>query len=144
MDVATAFVNGSLMEEISRDIQGYSENNKKSCLQMQTSIYGLKQASRCWFNAMHSFLKELEYKQCNSGACLYTKQVGANFVIIALFVDDLLIASNSEQMLQNEKKLLGGKFEMKDLGEAHYILGIQIIRDRSNKCLMLHQSKYLR
>ena len=64
-------------------------------------------------------------------------------MIIVLFVDDLLIASKNEHMLQNEKKLLRGKFEMKDLGEVHYILGTQIIRDRSKKCIMLHQSKYL-
>ena len=64
-------------------------------------------------------------------------------MIMVLFVDDLLIASKNEQMLQNEKKLLGGKFEMKDLREAHYILEIQIMRDRNKKRIMLHQSKYL-
>ena len=127
-----------------RQPEGYAEKNKENLVcKLQKSIYGLKQASRCWFNTMHRFLKELEYRQCSSDACLYTKQVGANFVIIVLFVDDLLIASNNEQMLQKEKKLLGGIFEMKNLGEAHYILGIQIIRDRSKKCTMLHQSKYL-
>ena len=58
---------------------------------------------------------------------------------IALFVDDLLIASNTKQMLQNEKRSLESKFEMKDLGEAHYIIKC----DRSRKRILLHQSKYL-
>ena len=145
MDVATAFLNGTLKEEIfMKQPEGYAKKNKENLVcKLQKSIYGLKQASRCWYNTMHNFLKELDYKQCSSDTCLYTKQVGANFVIIALFVDDLLIASNNMQLLQNEKRLLSGKFEMKDLGEAHYILGIQIKRDRSKKLTMLHQSKYL-
>ena len=104
MDVATAFLNGTLKEEIfMKQPEGYAEKNKENLVcKLQKSIYGLKQASRCWYNTMHNFLKELDYKQCSFDTCLYTKQVGANFVIIALFVDDLLIASNNMQLLQNE------------------------------------------
>lgn len=71
------------------------------------------------------------------------KRVEANFVYIAVYVDDLLIAANSIQMLNTEKKLLQNRFKTKDLGEAHYCLGIQIQRDRSKKQMLSHQTKHL-
>ena len=64
-------------------------------------------------------------------------------MIISLFVDDLLLACNSVQMLKKEKEELQKRFCMKDLGEVHYLLGIQIERDRANKKMLLHQEKYL-
>eukprot|EP00794_Sanderia_malayensis_P015600 gene15600-biopygen13309 len=64
-------------------------------------------------------------------------------LIIALYVDDMLIASNSKKMLRKEKEALKDRFKMKDLGEAHYCLGIQIMRDKANKKMLLHQKRYL-
>ena len=57
---------------------------------------------------------------------------------IAVYVDDILIASNSIMMLQDEKKLLLERFNTEDLGEAHYCLGIQIQRNREQKQTFLH------
>ena len=83
MDVATAFLNGSLKEEIfMRQPEGYAEKNKENpTCKLQKSIYGLKQASRCWFNTMHSFLKELEYKQCSSDTLSLNNANGADFTL---------------------------------------------------------------
>ena len=55
------------------------------------------------------------------------------FLLIALYVDDLIPASNSKSMLHREKAALQQRFEMKDLGEVHYCLGIQVERDKDNK-----------
>ena len=62
---------------------------------------------------------------------------------IALYVDDLIPASNSKSMLHGEKAALQQRFEMKDLGEVHYCLGIQVKRDKDNKRMKLHQAQYL-
>eukprot|EP00794_Sanderia_malayensis_P003564 gene3564-biopygen3051 len=145
MDVQTAFLNGELREEIYMDQpEGFLEDGKENLVcKLNKSLYGLKQASRCWFTTMDTFLKEKGYEQSKSDNCLYIKRVGEEFIIISLFVDDLLLACNSVQMLEKEKKELQKRFCMKDLGEVHYLLGIQIERDRARKKMLLHQAKYL-
>ena len=88
-------------------------------------------------------MKNNDYEQCQVDSCLYVKRVGAEFIIIALYVDDMLLACSSKQLLQNEKEALQKRFCMKDLGEARYCLGIQKERKRAEKRMLLHQSTYL-
>eukprot|EP00795_Rhopilema_esculentum_P014459 gene14460-biopygen4243 len=130
MDVQTAFLNGELEEEIYMlQPEGYKEKGKENFVcKLNKSIYGLKQASRCWFKTMDAYMKNNDYEQCQADSCLYVKRVGAEFIIIALYVDDMLLACSSKQLLQNEKEALQKRFCMKDLGEARYCLGIQIER----------------
>ena len=61
---------------------------------------------------------------------MYIKKVGETFVYIAVYVDDLLLASNNLELLRGEKELLEKRFHKRDLGEAYYCLGIQIQRKR--------------
>ena len=64
-------------------------------------------------------------------------------VFLVLYVDDILLIRNDVETLSNVKKWLVEQFQMKDLGEASYIIGIQVIRDRKNKLLALSQSSYI-
>ena len=64
-------------------------------------------------------------------------------VFLILYVDDILLIGNDVDILSNVKKWLAEQFQMKDLGEASYVLGIQIIRDRKNKLLALSQASYI-
>ncbi|GJW54206.1 retrotransposon protein, putative, ty1-copia subclass [Tanacetum coccineum] len=75
--------------------------------------------------------------------CVYLKSSGSNVVFLVLYVDDILVMGNSVAMLQEVKSWLCKCFYMKDLGEAAYILGIKIIRDRSKQLIALSQSAYL-
>ena len=145
MDVSTAFLNGELSEDIyMSQPEGYIQKGKEKLVcKLNKSLYGLKQASRCWYNTLDQFLKESGHKQCEADSCIYLKQVGAQYTYIAVYVDDLLIASNDTKMLNAEKKLLQNRFATKDLGEAHYCLGIQMQRDRKKKHMLLHQTRYL-
>eukprot|EP00794_Sanderia_malayensis_P002050 gene2050-biopygen1853 len=141
MDVSTAFLNGTLSEDIyMSQPEGYiQEGNESLVCKLNKSIYGLKQASRCWYDTLDQYLKKSGYKQCKADSCIYLKRVGTQYTYIAVYVDDLLIASNDNNMLNKEKKSLQSRFNTKDLGEAHYCLGIQIQRDREKKKLLLHQ-----
>ena len=64
-------------------------------------------------------------------------------VFLVLYVDDILLIGNDAETLSNVKKWLAEQFQMKDLGETSYILGIQIIRDHKNKLLELSQASYI-
>ena len=75
--------------------------------------------------------------------CVYKKTSGSTIVFLILYVDDILLIENDIPMLQSIKTWLSSKFFMKDLGEASYILGIKIYRDRSKRMLGLFQSRYI-
>ena len=62
---------------------------------------------------------------------------------MVLYVDDILLAANDTDMLVETKQLLFIHFDMKDLGEASYVLGIQILRDRPNGIMILSQQTYI-
>jgi hypothetical protein len=60
--------------------------------------------------------------------------------LLSLYVDDILIASNNKTTLAEVKAWLSSKFDMKDMGEASYVLGVQIHRDRNKRLLGLSKS----
>jgi hypothetical protein len=75
--------------------------------------------------------------------CVYKYIKEKKVVFLVLYVDDILLIGNDAEILSNVKKWLAEQFQMKDLGEASYVLGIQIIRDRKNKLLALSQASYI-
>ena len=145
MDVKTAFLNGELEEEVyMTQPEGFIEVGKEHLVcKLQKSLYGLKQAPRAWNTLIDGFLKEKGFVQSMADHCIYTRLEGASTVIIALYVDDLIIASNSDEKMKWTKDFLNQRFEMKDLGPLSYCLGIQIRRDRTNRILWMSQEKYI-
>ena len=75
--------------------------------------------------------------------CIYHKFSGSKQIYLVLYVDDILLATNDIGMLHETKRFLSKKFEMKDLGDASFVLGIQIHRDRSRGILGLSQKSYI-
>nr|ABA97342.2 retrotransposon protein, putative, Ty1-copia subclass [Oryza sativa Japonica Group] len=131
MDVKTAFVNGNIDEDVyMTQLKGFvdPQSAKKIC-KLQKSIYGLKQASRSWNIRFDEVVK--------AWALSKTKKS------LVLYVDDILLIGNDIPMLESVKTSLKNSFSMKDLGEAAYILGIRIYRDRSKRLIGLSQSTYI-
>ncbi|GJV40751.1 retrotransposon protein, putative, ty1-copia subclass [Tanacetum coccineum] len=110
---------------------------------LKRSIYGLKQASRQWNKHFDDEIKKFGFTQNRDEPCVYLKASGSNVTFLILYVDDILIMGHNIPMLQDVKSYLGKCFAMKDLGEAAYILGIQIYRDRSRWLIGLCQSAYI-
>jgi len=75
--------------------------------------------------------------------CIYIKIKGSSFIILVLYVDDILLASSDKNLLYETKGFLSSNFDMKDLGDASYVLGIEIHRDRSKGALGLSQKAYI-
>ncbi|GKA80948.1 retrotransposon protein, putative, ty1-copia subclass [Tanacetum coccineum] len=93
-----------------------------------------------WFDEE---IKKIGFSQNPDDPCVYLKASGSNVSFLVLYVDDMLLMGNSVTMLKEVKSWLCRCFSMKDLGEATYILGIKIIRDRSKWLIALSQSAYL-
>ncbi|RVW44023.1 Retrovirus-related Pol polyprotein from transposon TNT 1-94 [Vitis vinifera] len=136
MDVKTAFLNGDLHEEVYMDQpEGFQDKGKAHMVcKLKKSIYGLKQASRQWYLKFHEILITFGFKENLVDQCIYLKISGSKICIIVLYVDDMLLASNNMGMILETKQFLSKNFDMKDLGEASYVIGIEIHRDRDIFC----------
>lgn len=142
MDVIAAFLHPKLEEEIYMELPPNGPFGGKYC-KLLKSIYGLKQASRVWNLELDSFLKELRFVQSKYDPCVYVRKQGNSCTYIAVYVDDLLIFSNNKSEKLQLKANLMNRFQMKDLGKAHYILGYRIQYDQEQQVLTLDQTKYV-
>ncbi|KAM2382860.1 hypothetical protein ACFXTH_040483 [Malus domestica] len=145
MDVKTAFLNGYLEEELyMTQPEGFvSKSEKAKVCKLQRSIYGLKQASRSWNIRFDTEIKTFGFTQNEDDNCVYQKVVGNAVVFLVLYVDDILLFGNDTAVLSSVKVWLSKTFHMKDLGDASYVLGIKLYRDRSRKLIGLSQSMYI-
>ena len=106
-------------------------------------MYGLKQASRSWNIRFDDEIKKLGFIRNPTEPCVYKKLSGSIIIFLVLYVDDILLIGNNISLLESVKSSLSQVFSMKDLGEATYILGIRIYRDRSKRLIGLSQSTYI-
>ncbi|WCJ38272.1 Retrovirus-related Pol polyprotein from transposon TNT 1-94 [Euphorbia peplus] len=84
------------------------------------------------------------YRKTYTDPCVYFKRFsGNNFIILLLYVDDMLIVGQDALLIRKLKEQLLESFDMKDLGPAQQILGMRIVRDRNTKKLWLSQEKYV-
>jgi ATP-binding cassette subfamily B (MDR/TAP) protein 1 len=83
------------------------------------------------------------FKRSKYDSCVYIKYVNGSHIYLLLYVDDMLIAAKSGKEITTLKKLLSSEFDMKDLGAAKKILGMEITRDRKAGLLFLSQLSYI-
>ncbi|KAL8115369.1 hypothetical protein AgCh_022017 [Apium graveolens] len=145
MDVKTAFLNRELEEELYMTHQeGFlSKGNEHLVCKLLRTIYGLRQASRRWNIHYDETIKEFGFIKNIDETCVYKKVSGSAITFLVLYVDDILLIGNDIPMLQSVKVWLSKNFTMKDLGEASYILGMKIYRDRSRRMIDITQGTYI-
>lgn len=143
LDVTTAFLNGKLEEEVYMDQpEGFVEKGKEGLVcQLKHSLYGLKQAPRCWNSILDKRLKEMEFTQTTSDPCIYVSKDQEPF-IIGICVDDILLAGRSKQQINEVKLALAENFNVKDLGELSYFLGVKIVQDCKAGTIWIGQPIY--
>jgi hypothetical protein len=145
MDVKTTFLHGDLEEEIyMKQPEGFVVKGKKELVcKLKKSLYGLKQSPRMWYQKFDTYILGLGFVRSRADHCVYSKQVGNHFIYVVLYVDDMLLVGNNMDVIKEVKSQLSSKFDMKDLGAANFILGMEIKRDRANRKLWLNQRKYV-
>ncbi|KAL5739216.1 hypothetical protein ACOSQ2_028396 [Xanthoceras sorbifolium] len=146
LDVKTAFLHGDLEEEIyMRQPEGFKEAGKENLVcRLKKSLYGLKQAPRQWYKKFDSFMSSSGFTRCQADHCCYIKRFNNSFIILLLYVDDMLVAGSDMQEIMNLKRELSKQFAMKDLGAAKQILGMRIKRDTKSGTLLLSQAEYIK
>jgi hypothetical protein len=131
MDVKTAFLNEDLYEDVyMTQPKGFVVEGKENLgCRLKKSIYGLKQASSQWYLKFNKTIRNFEFKENKEDSCIYAKFKNMKFIFLILYVDDILLASSDVDLLLETKKFLSLKFYIKDLGEASFVLRIEIHRD---------------
>ena len=106
-------------------LEGFVESGQESKVcKLTKSLYGLKQAPK----QLDSCMIENGYKSNECDKCIYSKSWNNLHVIISLYVDDMLIFGSNMHVINETKNMLKSHFDMKDLGEANFILGMKITK----------------
>jgi hypothetical protein len=142
MDVRNVFLHGDLQEEVYMEQPlGYVDQTHPNLVcRLKKALYSLKQAPRAWSDKIGQYLVTSGFQTSNADFSLYVKKTNHGIVVIVIYVDDLIIIGDSDAYIFDLKKLLKQKFEMKDLGELHYFLDIEVIQ--SLKGISLLQRQY--
>ncbi|CAI7845882.1 unnamed protein product [Closterium sp. NIES-53] len=144
MDVTTAFLQGDLHELIfmERPKGFHAPHDPSTVWKLLRPVYGLRQAPREWHAKLSSTLRELGFRPSRAASSLFLRTAPSPFYIL-VYVDDMLLAADTDAEMQEVKDELQRRLACKDLGEVRNYLGMEITRDLKAKTISLSQSFYI-
>ncbi|KAJ0471759.1 putative RNA-directed DNA polymerase [Helianthus annuus] len=141
LDVNNAFLYGELNEEVYMSLpEGYQSYDVSKVCRLKKSLYGLKQAPRMWNEKLVGVLIDCGFVQSKCDTSMFIKSANDVFVVLLVYVDDIVVTGNSVVEIEKVKQSLKTKFLIKDLGMLQYFLGIEVITCTDGICLS--QRKY--
>lgn len=143
LDVKNAFLHGILHEEVyMAQPPGFADSHHSQLVcRLHKSIYGLKQAPRAWNERFTAFLPSLGFQHTYSDASLFVNHSADGIIVLLVYVDDIIITGSNTDAITRIIQSLAIEFEIKDLGDLHFFLGIQI--QHVHNGLFLTQSQYV-
>ncbi|KAL8105893.1 hypothetical protein AgCh_029627 [Apium graveolens] len=144
LDVKTAFLNGEIKEEMYVfQPEGFvKEGEEHLVYRLHKALYGLRQAPRAWYSKLNRCLEELGFSKCPYEHAVYTKKFGGETLIIAVYVDDLLITGTNILVIERFKAQTSLKFDMSDLGLLSHYLGLEVKQHKGH--IVIKQTAYAR
>jgi hypothetical protein len=147
MDFTSAFLNGDLKDEIyMKQPDGFVESGKEQLVcKLKRSLYGLKQSPRCWNSSLDNQLRLMKFRQSHNDPCIYVTdaQTGGVEFVLGVYVDDVILAGRNEDHIKEVKRILAEKFDLKDLGELKYFLGVSVHIRREKEEVWIGQPLYI-
>jgi hypothetical protein len=145
IDVKIVFINGDLQESVyMTQLKGFVIEGKENMgCRVKKSIYGLKQALRQWYLKFDEVVKKFGFVENQVDSCIFIKIKGSMFIILVLYVDDILLASSDKNLLYETNRFLSSNFNMNDLCDVSYVLDIEIHRERTKGVPDLSQTTYI-
>jgi hypothetical protein len=141
LDVNNAFLHGDLKEDVYMMIpDGVHTSKPNQVCKLLKSLYGLKQASRKWYEKLTSLLIAEGYTQSTADHTLFTIKTGSDFTALLVYVDDIILAGTSLVEIDRIKLILDNHFKIKDLGTLKYFLGLEVAQSREG--ITISQRKY--
>nr|GFC42730.1 retrovirus-related Pol polyprotein from transposon TNT 1-94 [Tanacetum cinerariifolium] len=144
MYVKSAFLNGIISEEvfIQQPPRFESSEFPNHVCKLDKALYGLKQAPKGWYETPSSFLIQHKFIKGTIDNTLFTYKTKSDFIIVHIYVDDIIFGSTSDKMSKQFSKLMTKKYEMSMMGEFTYFLGFQVKQDF--KGISICQGKYVK
>jgi histone deacetylase 1/2 len=142
LDVKNAFLHGVLEEEVyMRQPPGFENpHSLHSICKLDKAIYGLKQAPRAWYSKLSSKLCDLGFIPSRADTSLFLYNKSGISIYVLVYVDDIIVTSSSYHAITILVQDLNKNFAIKDLGDLHFFLGIEVKRNHNG--LVLTQEKY--
>ena len=146
MDVKSAYLHSAIEEEIYLEQpQGFvkrGQNGETLVCKLNKSIYGLKQAAKNWYEALANLLISSGFHRSRNDYCLFVrKDADGIFSYVLVWVDDIIVAGASNEIIDEIKSLPEKNFKMDDRGELHWFLGMRILRSEDG--VTVNQEKYI-
>ncbi|KAK6142803.1 hypothetical protein DH2020_023151 [Rehmannia glutinosa] len=143
MDVKTVFLNCELKGEIymEQPKEFVAPDQEIKVCKLVKSLCGLKQTPKQWHEKFDSIMKSNGFKINECDKCVYIKGTTKDYVIVCIYVDDMLIMGSIHDLIMNTKTMLKKNFDMKDMELSDVILGIKI--SRTSDGIVLSQSHYV-
>ncbi|CAE5959206.1 unnamed protein product [Arabidopsis arenosa] len=143
LDVNNPFLQGTLTEEVYiTQPQGFVDVNKPNHVcRLHKALYGLKQAPRAWYEELKNFLLTVGFTNSLADASLFILHRGSSLLYLLVYVDDIIVTSNDNSLLQNTLQSLATRFSIKDPEDLHYFLGLEARRTAHG--LHLTQRRYI-
>jgi len=142
LDVQNAFLHGVLEEEVyMRQPPGYEDKSLPNYVcKLDKALYGLKQAPRAWYSRLSMKLQSLGFKPSRADTSLFFYNKGNISMFVLIYVDDIIVASSMPSATTALLSDLNKEFALKDLGDLHYFLGIEV--NKVSDGIILSQEKY--
>jgi len=144
-DVATAFLNGDVEEEIYiRQPVGYERGDVTKVCRLRKALYGLKQAARAWYHKLKETLEAAGFQACPEDPCLFRRGSGPTECLIIVYVDDMLVAGATKDAARDGLEAVTSRFKARELGRPTYFLGLHLVHNDEEGTLHVHQEQYVK
>ena len=122
LDAKTAFLHGELREDVYvKQPEGFVvEGSENKVYKLNKALYCLRQAPRAWNEKLNKVLERLKFAKCSKEPSLYRKRRGSNLLLVAVYVDDLLVTGSDRLMILEFKEEMSKVVDMSDLGLLTY------------------------
>ena len=142
MDVKNAFLQGELEDEVYMLPPPGLEGMVKpgNVHRLKKAIYGLKQSPRAWYNKLSTTLNGRGFRKSELDHTLFTLNTPSGIIVLLVYVDDIIITGSDKEGIRATKEFMKSVFDIKDLGEMKYFLGIELCRSKEG--LFISQRKY--
>jgi histone deacetylase 1/2 len=142
LDVKNAFLHGVLEEEVyMKQPPGYEDPHTPNHIcKLDKALYDLKQAPRAWYSCLSTKLQQLGFRPSQGDTSLFIYDTPGITVYVLVYVDDIIVTSSSHQAISTLVHNLNANFAIKDLGDLHFFLGIEVKKIQDG--LVLTQEKY--
>ena len=152
-DVDVAYLNGEMdyvnYMSMPPGFENEGPNGERLVCKLVKGLYGTRQAGRMWYLNLIQYLKEIGFSMIESDRCVMVLKgsVSSNGApaLIAIYVDDCIVMSPSMELIEKLKAQFHQKYSIKDLGEAKWMLKIQIerMREKETEVLWMGQPQYV-